>query len=924
MFKYLPAPGTPALIIVTALLVLLTNKAGASALAFLGKPFIKLWAWIYSGIAPSNPLSISLRTYKRSLRNSDLARLENPVGPELKVPLRDAFAPLRLTSGSDRQWLDLFNFAADTERFMVLGGPGTGKTTLMKSLLMSVVNRTAREPLTGLVPVFVALRRMGAQNQTVNEAIIASFNDYHFPGADAFVKATIEAGKMLVILDGLDEVGANRESVIERIQDFCRWDEQQPHHNRIVVTCREASYQTQDLRSVIGTVVRVEPFTPHHMRVFLAGWPKHRDRSALNLFNILQADTQICQICSNPLLLTILTGLYLDSERFELPTSRERFYNAAIDELLIQRPARRAIRQTFPADEKRRVLERASLERLENARTGEDSEEIQRESLLRHAKSVLACDFDSQEFINELVQLDGILRETKEGSYACSHRTIQEYLSACEALRSKTNEQILEIFGSRPELAEVFYFYCGLIRNIPTLNKLAEHFLSRGETRIAARCALNSRDPIDKTLLLRIAAGIFENIEDQSTVSDVDLELLSSLAQRTGPEFQLFQGTLTAAISYLTQPGLPLDASGLESALAANPGLARTVLPALLLHYTSQVRWRGLALLRDLGTDEGLDQLVQFFLQSKGEDRTEAARVLADIMNTRPVELKRRVASFPVRKDLRIWPLERDFPGSVAIPIAEALAERRLAPEGALFYATAEVMARSGKLRSNQRWRLIAAPLLALKACGAINALLRGVRWPIYVFSVAFFVVATGLALRDRSANVTKRLGVEVLRTAHSSRTWSRFRERLPQPERIEIWYLPTEAGWGPLLMGILILVTVPLVSRRLRLPSIETMHLPLGQTRLAYNFRDAVIYRSYWALPLMFVGAYSEGPIAILAPCAGLLLVLAAGSTALANIFAIQSPMLMAATKITAVAEPSRKVTTPLDPGVVESPPAR
>jgi len=763
MWKYLPAQGTTALVIVTALVVLLTNRAGASALAFLGKPFVKIWEWIYRRIAPSNPLSISLRTYKRSLRNSDLARLENPVGPELKVPLRDAFASLRLTSGPDRQWLDLFNFAADTERFVVLGGPGTGKTTLMKSLLMSVVNRTAREPLTGLVPAFIALRRMGAKNQTVEEAIVASFDDHRFPGAGRFVKATMEAGKMLVILDGLDEVGANRESVIERIQDFCRWDEQLPHHNRIVVTCREASYQKQDLRSVIGSVVRVEPFTPHHMRIFLAGWPKHRDRSALNLFNLLQADAQIRQICSNPLLLTILTGLYLDSDRFELPTSRERFYNAAIDELLIQRPARRAIRQTFHADEKRRVLERASLERLEDARAGEDSEEIQKESLLRHAKSVLAREFDGREFINELVQLDGILRETKEGSYACSHRTIQEYLSACEALRSKTNEQILGIFGSRPELAEVFYFYCGLVRNIPTLNKLVEHFLSRGETRIAARCALNSRDPIDNTLLLRIAAGIFENIEDQSTVSDIDLELLSSLAQRTGPEFQLFQGTLTAAISYLTKPGSPLDASGLESALAANPNLARTVLPALLLHANAQMRWRGLSLLRDLGTDEALDQFVQFFLNSKGEDRSEAARVLADVMETRPEELKRRAVSFPVRKDLRIWPLERDFPGSVAIPIAEALAERSLAPEGALFYATAEVMARNGKVSSNQWWRFIVAPLAALKAFAAIDSLIHWVRVPIYIFCVAYYVTALGLAFEGRSVKVTNRLTVEVV-----------------------------------------------------------------------------------------------------------------------------------------------------------------
>src|SRR5262249_55604395 len=140
--------------------------------------------------------------------------------------------------------------------------------------------------------------------------------------------------------------------------------------------CRESSYRAQDLRSVIPSVVRVEPFANHHMRIFLAGWPVHKGRNALRLFGLIQSDSQIRDICRNPLLLTILTGLYLDTDDFKLPSSRESFYDAAVDELLVQRPARRGLQQIFGANDKRRLLERISLDRLEQSQLYDDPEEF--------------------------------------------------------------------------------------------------------------------------------------------------------------------------------------------------------------------------------------------------------------------------------------------------------------------------------------------------------------------------------------------------------------------------------------------------------------------------------------------------------------------------------------------------------------------
>ncbi len=686
-FSSLPPVGSWELIVATALITvaitlsatLFFKKLVIPIVTVLIKPLLLIKEMIYRWFALRNPVPISLWNYRRHVLKSWLARIENPVGPAIEVSLESAFAPLRLVSSDEDRNIDLLEHAGEHYRTMILGGAGTGKTTLMKSLVVNILTNSASPRLNDLIPVFIRLRHLGTRQHSVMQAIIAAFEDFHFAAAEKFVESAVNQGKLLIVLDGLDEVGVNRTEVAEAIQDFCEKDEQRDLKNRVIVTCREHGYRTQDLQSAIKVAVRVEPFSNHHMRIFLQGWPEHNGKAPINLYSKIQDDPRIVEICRNPLLLTILTGLFLeiDAENFKMPSSRDSFYNACLNELLVQRPARKKQTQKFDADLKLRTLASSSLDRLETASLTDDPEELHIEIIRKHAIKAFMKkedDLDILELINELTETNAILKHTGASTYTFAHRTIQEYLAAQEALRTRTTDQVLTHFGSPQDLNEVLLFYCSLNRNIPQLSEVLAYFASADEWRRPGECLINMQEVPDIRKVTRICTELYGkivNLDDHHS----NLEVLASIAQLHGDEVGTARELFSKAIDFLSLGMEHTGTTALESVLATKPKMAFKVISALRGHGSPSVRSAAVRMLRDIGTDEALDQLIEIIGGPDKLEKTEAARMLASLISTRKDELLKRAMLFKDRRDSAVWPLEDYFPGRLALPIAEAISK---------------------------------------------------------------------------------------------------------------------------------------------------------------------------------------------------------------------------------------------------------
>jgi predicted NACHT family NTPase len=122
---------------------------------------------------------------------------------------------------------------------MVLGGPGIGKSTFLRKIGLETLKKEGQIQR-DCIPVLIELKELRDETIDLKQKIAAEFEICGFPEATAFTDASLQQGKLLLLLDGLDEVPTNNlNRVIEHIEDFVDAHDQ----NAFVSSCRIAAYR---------------------------------------------------------------------------------------------------------------------------------------------------------------------------------------------------------------------------------------------------------------------------------------------------------------------------------------------------------------------------------------------------------------------------------------------------------------------------------------------------------------------------------------------------------------------------------------------------------------------------------------------------------------------------------------------------------
>jgi formylglycine-generating enzyme required for sulfatase activity len=387
---------------------------------------------------------------------------------------------LRLARGEGKGRTPLLEALAQPEadRVVLLGDPGSGKTTFVNYLTYRLAEAAANDTasdlptsLRGLWPVRLILREVATylppdecgSAAMLWDAVYADVSQRLGESAAERLMPHLQERLLseggLFLLDGLDEVPEakrRRRCLLEAVQALI---DCLPSEGRVLLTARPYAYADPEWQLAGLPILALAPFGQEQVAHFVDRWyravrspmgwsPREAEVRGQRLAEALQERSRLGDLASRPLLLTLMATLH--TSWGQLPEDRADLYEESVKLLLTRWQRAREVR-TIEGERRQQpglstalnveeATVRTALEQLAfeaHRRQGQAAQrdkapaDVPASEVLTVFSPLLPDDVNPRKVLTYLETRAGLLLGRRERVYAFLHRSFQEYLAAC-------------------------------------------------------------------------------------------------------------------------------------------------------------------------------------------------------------------------------------------------------------------------------------------------------------------------------------------------------------------------------------------------------------------------------------------------------------------------------------------------------------
>jgi hypothetical protein len=341
---------------------------------------------------------------------------------------------------AERRTLSSFLARSDGQVFTAIGGPGSGKTTLVRRTALDLCRWSWRRRA---LPMIIYLRDHAPAILSAEPpglpvvAASAGWTEGKVPAA--WFERRLDAGGCLVMLDGLDEVADENDRT--KVVGWTEAQIQRYPRNDYVITSRPHGYLSNPLPR--ANVLQVRRFTGEQISMFLHNWYYEIEchatgatgkavratasRKADDLLARLRRQPALYDLAANPLLLTMIANVH--RYRDALPGSRAALYAEMCEVLLHRRQESKGLTDpTGLRGPQKEHIARALAWQMMISGVRDIPSPAARDAV-QPVLAQVSRTVTPSEYLDE-ARKSGLLIERERGVYAFAHLTLQEYLAA--------------------------------------------------------------------------------------------------------------------------------------------------------------------------------------------------------------------------------------------------------------------------------------------------------------------------------------------------------------------------------------------------------------------------------------------------------------------------------------------------------------